>query len=96
MFGGLGVYREGRMFALVADGELYFKTSEATRPAFGEAGGSAFTYEGRGRTVVMSYWTPPAAIFDDDAELVRWSGLAWSAAAEPVRRPRPPRRGSRG
>jgi DNA transformation protein len=89
MFGGLGIYRDGRMFALVAGGELFLKANGETRPAFEAAGGSPFAYQGRGRRVVMSYWTPPATIFDDEAELVRWAGLAWSAASEPVRRRRP-------
>ncbi len=33
MFGGHGLYRHGTFFATVFRGRLYFRTSEATRPA---------------------------------------------------------------
>lgn len=50
MFGGLGIYREGLMFALVADGELYFKTDRETVATFEAAGGRQFVYEAKGKT----------------------------------------------
>jgi DNA transformation protein and related proteins len=34
MFGGLGIFKGGLMFALVADDVLYFKADETTTPAF--------------------------------------------------------------
>jgi hypothetical protein len=34
MFGGWGLYTEGRMFALIAEGQLYFKVDEETRESF--------------------------------------------------------------
>ena len=36
MFGGLGIYRDGVMFALVADDVLHFKVDDSTRRAFEE------------------------------------------------------------
>ena len=37
MFGGHGIYRDGTMFALVAEGVLYFKVTDANRPAYEQA-----------------------------------------------------------
>ncbi len=45
MFGGWGIYRDGLFFALIADGELYFKVDEQTRKTFEQIEGSKpFTY----------------------------------------------------
>src|SRR5262245_59499379 len=34
MFGGVGIYSRGLFFALIAEGRLYFKVDDATRPDF--------------------------------------------------------------
>ncbi len=34
MFGGLGIYAEGTMFALAYDGRVYLRADDTTRPAF--------------------------------------------------------------
>lgn len=81
MFGGLGVYSEGVMFALAAGGELFLKADEDSAPAFGEAGSTPFVYQGRGgRSVALSYWRLPAAAYDDADELAGYAALALSAA----------------
>ena len=40
MFGGAGIYRDGTMFGLIADDELYLRTDDINRPDF-EAEGAA-------------------------------------------------------
>ncbi len=88
MFGGIGIWAGEGMIGLVADGVLYLKTDAATRPAFEAAGGRPFVYEGNGRRTQMSYWTPPDAFADDEAERARWTELARRAASSAgVRRP---------
>ena len=91
MFGGAGVYAEGTMFALIADGELYFKADEDTIPAFRAAGVGPFVYGAKGRRVVMSYWRLPDRLLDEPDELAEWARAALrvaqrSAAARPSRR----------
>jgi DNA transformation protein len=91
MFGGAGVYAEGTMFALVADGELYFKADEETIPAFRAAGAAPFVYGAKGRRVVMSYWRLPDRLLDEPEELAEWARAALrvaqrSAAVRPSRR----------
>lgn len=81
MFGGAGIYRDGRMFALEADGELYLKVDQTTRAAFAAVGSRPFTYTGKGKPVAMSYWLLPETAHEDPDELVHWATLALSAAA---------------
>lgn len=80
MFGGLGIFAEGRMIGLVAAGEIYLKTDAETRPAFEAAGSRPFSYESRGRTIGLPYLSLPEAALDDEAALVRYAGLAREAA----------------
>jgi DNA transformation protein len=92
MFGGHGLYRDGRMFALVADGTLYFKADVDTAPQFAAAGSAPFVYQGGGRRVTMSYWRAPDSCLDDSTGMQTWCALAWTAATRapaPVRRRRP-------
>jgi DNA transformation protein and related proteins len=80
MFGGQGIYAEGRMFALTAFGELYFKVDGENRAAFEAAGGKPFVYEGKAKTATMQYWTIPDADMDDPDAIARWARLSAGAA----------------
>ena len=53
MFGGHGIYRDGRILGLVIDGVPYLKVDEDTRGDFEAAGSAPFVYEARGRVVAM-------------------------------------------
>ena len=81
MFGGHGLYHEGLMFAIVADNRLYLKTDDINRADFEALGLAPFTYAMKGKTVALSYWSAPDAIFDESAEAMRWARSAWDAAA---------------
>jgi DNA transformation protein and related proteins len=80
MFGGLGIYREGLMFALVAYDQLYLKVDDVNRPLFEKAGGKPFTYDGKGEPVTMSYWTPPSDFVDDEDVMRIFADAAYGAA----------------
>lgn len=73
MFGGHGLYHNGKMFAIVVEGELYFKVTDATRPEFEERGLKPVTYDRNGKTVAMSYWQAPAECLDDARPMVEWA-----------------------
>ncbi|WP_100960260.1 TfoX/Sxy family protein [Bosea sp. FBZP-16] len=95
MFGGLGVYSGEAMFALAFAGEIFLKTTEATRPDFMAAGSEPFRYAARSRERETGYWRLPAAAFDDEDALRHFTELALAAAREaalnkgirPLRRP---------
>jgi len=80
MFGGHGIYHDGRMFALVANDTLYLKADAHTLGEFEKRGLSAFGYEREGRRTEMSYRQAPEELFEDREEAARWGRMAWEAA----------------
>jgi len=87
MFGGLGIYDGGCMFALMTGGELFMKADAGTRVTFETAGSSPFVYAGGAGPVTTSYWRLPPAAFDDEGEFRRWTALARDAAIRAASRP---------
>ena len=81
MFGGWGVYLDGRMFALVAEDTLYFKADDANRAEFTDLGLEPFRYEMKGALKEMSYFQPPSAALDDGEMLCAWARKGVEAAA---------------
>ena len=80
MFGGHGLYREGLMFALIADDRLYFKTDAGNEPQFERVGSHPFVYISQTRTVRMSYWSAPEASLESAAEMNDLCRSAYGAA----------------
>lgn len=80
MFGGKGIYHQGKILALEFNGEILLKADAETAPAFAEAGASQWVYDGKNKPVAMPYWSIPEAALDEPEELARWVGLAWAAA----------------
>ena len=80
MFGGYGIYRQGLMFALVADDVLYMKVDDGNRPAYQAAGMGPFTYDGKSRIVSLPYWEAPSELFDDPDAMIEWAKGAFAAA----------------
>lgn len=81
MFGGLGIYRDDLMFALVAGGELFLKVDNETLETFRGLGSRPFVYTSRdGRTTTMSYWLIPESALDDLDEAADLARLAFGAA----------------
>ncbi len=82
MFGGWGIYHEGRMFGLVADDTLFLKVDDANRAEFERENLCPFRYDRRDQEVaVMSYYEPPAAAIDDRDLLCTWARKGIEAAA---------------
>ncbi len=74
MFGGHGIYRNGLIFAIVADGELFFKVTDANRADYEERGLQPFTYEAKNKKrVAMSYYQAPPECLDDSRFMVEWA-----------------------
>lgn len=80
MFGGAGLYADGMIVGLEVAGSLYLKTDDLTRQAFADGGGQPFVYDGKGKPVTMSYWTPPEEAMDSPEALRPWARLALEAA----------------
>ena len=86
MFGGYGLYRDERIFAIVAYDTLFFKVDDLSRPEFEAAGLAPFTY-GENR-VSTGYYQPPSTTVDDREELALWAEKGWQAALRVAAKPK--------
>jgi DNA transformation protein len=80
MFGGHGVWHEGRMIALVARDTLYLKADAESAAHFERLNLPPFTYERQGKAMPMSYRQAPADLFEDREEAALWGRRAYEAA----------------
>lgn len=81
MFGGKGIYHQGRILALEVSDEILLKADEESAPDFAAAGSRQWSYEGRhGKPVKMPYWSIPDEAFDDPDEMAVWVRRAYEAA----------------
>ncbi|MCB9905482.1 MAG: TfoX/Sxy family DNA transformation protein [Planctomycetes bacterium] len=106
MFGGQGLFLDGRMFGLVAQGTPYFKVDDETRADYERAGAEPFTY-GRSKEELkptqLGYYEVPATVLERDRDLLEWARRAVlvaerAAAKKPKQKSSRPRtlRGMRG
>lgn len=71
MFGGYGLYKDGIIFGIIADDELYLKVDTTNKKRFEEFGSHPFEYEGKDyKKVAMSYWVVPEDVLEN-RELVQ-------------------------
>ena len=75
MFGGAGLYRDGKMFGLVADDTAYLKVDDSNRNDFVQAGSRPFR-PNPDKPGVMSYYEIPPEVLEQPDELVEWSERA--------------------
>ena len=80
MFGGYGLYREGQMFALIIEDELFFKTDQDNAAQFKRVASHPFVYVSQMRTVQLSYWSAPEVCLESPAEINVWCQSAYGAA----------------
>ena len=80
MFGGAGIYCDSVIFALIVDEEVRLKVDDETRAEFESAGMLPFTFEMKGKSATMSYYSVPDDIYDDEETLQHWTRLALGAA----------------
>jgi DNA transformation protein and related proteins len=96
MFGGMGVFADGLMIALVSRGVIYLKADAETIPAFEQEGQAPFSYATKnGEHTLTSYWRMPDRLYDDAEELARWARDAHAVALRKAARgakPRPAKR----
>ncbi len=80
MFGGHGIYRDGTIFAIAIEDQVYLKVDDATRARFEAEGSAPFVYEGGKTPITMSYWSAPADALDSPDAMRPWAELAYAAA----------------
>lgn len=88
MFGGAGIFADGRMFALIVSDTLYFKTDETGAKAFEDEGSVPFSYETtRGTHTLGSYWRVPERLYDEPDEMTDWARRAIRVAMSGAKTP---------
>jgi len=81
MFGGAGVFADGRMIALAVDGVIFLKADARTIPQFEREGLAPFSYRTKdGTRTLTSYWRMPERLYDDPHELAGWARRALESA----------------
>lgn len=83
MFGGIGVFRHGIMYALALDdGKIALKADDITIPDFEAEGLTQCVFENKktGKRASMGYWYAPEFIFDDPDALEEWAIKAFETA----------------
>lgn len=70
MFGGWAIYENGIIFAIIADGQLYFKVGDSNRKMFEQLESRPFVYlKNNGKPITMSYWLVPEEVMEDRERL---------------------------
>ena len=81
MFGGAGLYREGRMFGVIAEDVAYLKVDDSNREDFVRAGSAPFEpYPDKIKTTIRTYFEIPADVLEEPAALAQWAQRSWLIA----------------
>ena len=76
-----GLYIEGTMFGLVANGRVFLKTDTESRKAFAAEDCGPLHYRARdGADVEMSYYEMPSRLYDEPEEASAWARRAYDVA----------------
>lgn len=99
MFGGYGLYKDGIIFGIIADDELYLKVDKTNKQRFESFGSHPFEYDGKKhKKIAMSYWVVPEDILENRAlveELVFQSAAINAAKKYPPKAKKKPKKSSK-
>lgn len=82
MFGGLGIYADGMIFAVILKDELMLKGDEHCSAYYEAAGMKRWTYNNSksGKKVLMPYWSAPEQAMESAEEMAPFARQAFDAA----------------
>lgn len=78
MFGGVGYFKDGVMFAMIGGGVFRLRADEQNIEDYTSRGMSQFNPMKKGNG--MPYWEVPVDVFEDKHELKLWAEKAFEAA----------------
>jgi len=99
MFGGLGVFRDGIMFAMSVEDTLYLRCDAGRAVDFEAEGSAPVVFKSHtGKDMPMPYWRAPERLFDEPDEFRQWAERAfadaWRVKADKPVRKRASRKGA--
>jgi len=72
MFGGAGIFHDGKMFALLHQSQAFLKVDDSNKQGFEEAGSGPFMpYPNK--PMKMPYWEVPPEVLEDADRLKEWA-----------------------
>ena len=92
MMGGATLYLDGAVFAILDEGEVWFKSDPEADAVWDGAGCERFSFEMAGKPGTMNYRRAPLDVYDDAEAMQRWARLALEAGlrAAAKKKPRKP------
>jgi DNA transformation protein len=80
MMGGATLYLDGTVFAIIDEGEIWFKADAETDSTWDAAGCTRFTYgTAPKKSGTMNYRRPPIDVYDDAEAMQSWARLGAAA-----------------
>ena len=96
MMGGGTLYLDGTVFAILDEGEIWFKADAETDAQWDAAGCARFTYALKDGSVgTMNYRRGPQDVYDDPDAMRRWASLAVEAGLRGAAKKKPRSSGAR-
>ncbi|WP_253306227.1 TfoX/Sxy family DNA transformation protein [unidentified bacterial endosymbiont] len=86
MFGGIGLYQAGVMFALVSEEKLYLRSGEALEALYRQHSTEHFIYTKRGRPVILRYYSIDNTLWDNQVLLLTYAQQALAGARQDKQR----------
>lgn len=81
MFGGAGLYCDGKMFGLIADDVAYLKVDDSNRVRYEQAGSEPFKPYAN-KPTIMPYHEIPPEVLEQPAELAEWAQVSLAIAVK--------------
>lgn len=79
MFGGIGLFLDGLMFAKISgNGTVFLKVDDSNRADYEALGGEKFHSANKKKG--MPYYEVPPGILDDDSEFLAWAKKSYGVA----------------
>ncbi len=92
MMGGATLYLDGTIFAIMDEGELWFKADAQSDATWDAQGCERFSVTFKdGRVDTMNYRRAPTDVYDDAEAMRRWAKLAVEAGLRGAAKKRPKR-----
>ncbi|HEX8644855.1 MAG TPA: TfoX/Sxy family protein [Allosphingosinicella sp.] len=89
MMGGATLYLDGTVFAILDEGEIWFKSDAEADAAWDAAGCERFTFDMGGKPGSMNYRRAPTDVYDDPEAMRKWAALALEAGLRGAAKKKP-------